>query len=538
MSRRFAIVFAVIFAFFVIGCTAPQKTGHLDSPDDTDGRIGNRKQREQLFDWIISRTMRREAFSSPKNRALNLDVKQAMLACRDDVVGAQTEHELIVALHRLSCARRDRHLRIGLVPWGLEADCPNANADVPLRFAVDFSNPDAPFCFVADLPAAHAPDGVGLGDRVIGVNGQSFDDWRRRITPYLRSSTDIGLWRELARGLSRRSRFWPTELNPDQGRFTLRKPHGRTQEVDIGLVDNIDDLQWIIGSNAPYPGWRPLLKLKTFTLYEPEDGPEVLLLAWHAFKGELIEDVNTLAEYAYRRDWLGRPLIIDCTSSRGGSLAPYAIQRLFSKPFRTTFCNVRLSDAIPPLVAETRREFKLRAGVRFPELMNNGRWLIEWLTRDVEPALARGDAYSNEVPFKLAHLPRDSDGILHPIEPHFRGRAVVLLGPEGGSQLDQFASIIVDNSLAMTIGMPTGGYSNTWEHAEVLLMPETGQHLVRFMWTIGNTIRPNGEVLEGNPADVDEWIPVTRENFADYRRMLVERALTLLNLPIVTLSSK
>ncbi len=48
------------------------------------------------------------------------------------------------------------------------------------------------------------------------------------------------------------------------------------------------------------------------------------------------------------------------------------------------------------------------------------------------------------------------------------------------------------------------------------------------MWSIGHTIRPNGEILEGNPAPVDEWIPLTRENAAEYYPILLGRALELL----------
>jgi hypothetical protein len=49
------------------------------------------------------------------------------------------------------------------------------------------------------------------------------------------------------------------------------------------------------------------------------------------------------------------------------------------------------------------------------------------------------------------------------------------------------------------------------------------------MWSIGHTIRPNGEVLEGNPAEVDEYIPLTRDNYSNYRALLLEKALEYLN---------
>ena len=44
------------------------------------------------------------------------------------------------------------------------------------------------------------------------------------------------------------------------------------------------------------------------------------------------------------------------------------------------------------------------------------------------------------------------------------------------------------------------------------------------MWSIGHTIRPNGEILEGNPALPDEYIPITRENYLDYYDVLLSSA--------------
>ena len=120
--------------------------------------------------------------------------------------------------------------------------------------------------------------------------------------------------------------------------------------------------------------------------------------------------------------------------------------------------------------------------------------------------------------------------MLEPARVHFRGDMVGLFSPYGGSHLDQFASILIDNGLAYTIGMPAGGYSNTWEWEETLYFPISGKPVVRYMWSIGHTIRPNGEVLEGNPALVDEYVPVTRDNYLQYYPTLIERALTHLGL--------
>ncbi len=164
-----------------------------------------------------------------------------------------------------------------------------------------------------------------------------------------------------------------------------------------------------------------------------------------------------------------------------------------------------------------------------PEAMDDGSWLMDWLDTDVADAIAAGDEYTNNVPFKLAHAPKDSDGILQPAPVHFRGRLVGFFVPRRGSHLDQFASIIKDNDLGPMIGMTPGGYSNTWEWDEVLYFPGTDQPVVRFMWDVGHSIRPNGEILEGNPAHPDELVLLTRENFRTYYAELLRHAMAYLD---------
>ena len=221
---------------------------------------------------------------------------------------------------------------------------------------------------------------------------------------------------------------------------------------------------------------------------------------------------------------------MDATPSRGGSLGPYALQRLQPRAFKTTFGTLRLSDVVLPFVDDKRADFAARnvndSGV--PETVDDGRWLMEWLEEEALPAMEAGVDVTEPVPFKLAHAPRDSDGVLEPAPVHFRGPFVLILGPKGGSHLDQVAAIVKDNDLGPVIGMPAGGYSNTWEWEEVLSFPGTDQPVLGFMWSIGHTIRPNGEILEGNPATVDEWVPLTAENSTVYHGVLLERALAYL----------
>ena len=106
----------------------------------------------------------------------------------------------------------------------------------------------------------------------------------------------------------------------------------------------------------------------------------------------------------------------------------------------------------------------------------------------------------------------------------FTGKKVFLLFPWGGSSLDQFASMIVDNpQLGIhTMGLSMGGFSNTWEWEEELKVPQYGK--VEFEWSAGHTIRPNGEILEGNPALAKEWVPMTAKNCGTYFTDLIIKA--------------
>ena len=48
------------------------------------------------------------------------------------------------------------------------------------------------------------------------------------------------------------------------------------------------------------------------------------------------------------------------------------------------------------------------------------------------------------------------------------------------------------------------------------------------MWNIGQTIRPNGEVLEGNPPTVNEYIPLTAENHKTHYDQMMTRSHAIL----------
>ena len=493
--------------------------------------VSTAEDRAALFDYIYQKTLEREAFSPVKEKVLGVNVKAAMQACRAEVVNAKTDQELYFALQKLSAARKDRHLRVRQVEDGLRLSSLDSKT-APIQFLPDYGNPDNYFLFVSNLTEQTASfvtgkQQISLGDKLLAVNGMPFPEYFERAEPYLRYSSKNNLWRRMAHELPNLDNdYLPASFYKEKLELQLEDKAGNRYFVSLPYLEE-EDLEWKHDHARNYPDFELAFKKQSFHLYLPKDpSKKVLLLWWYGFRENLIEDMDYLVEYAGEKNLLDWDIIIDATGSRGGSRGAYVLQKLVSKPFKTTFGNLKLSDITLDFVHEMNERYVERNindnGV--PESVIDGAWVIDWLNNDVVQGLASGQEYSNNVPFKNAHLPKYSDGYLRPAEKHFTGRLVCLFGPWGGSHLDQFSAMVHDNDLGHSIGMPSGGYSNTWEWEETLRFPISGKPVMEFMWSIGHTIRPDGEILEGNPAQVDEYFPLTRDNFTDYLPHLLEKS--------------
>lgn len=474
-----------------------------------------------LFDEIVEKTARREAFSEFKEEGLSFSPLAAMQDLRTEFLAAETEEELFYGLVKLSNARRDRHLSVNPVEGGLEVpETPDLAA--PILVLPDFSDLDDPQFFVArvglELPSPQP------GDLIVAVNGRPTAEYVAEFTQWIRHSTLYGLYWHMARELPLIVRNVPPDLYSDTLDLTLENAAGDHYAVSLPYGERGTHY---VGPAPQFEGFEKVLARENFHVHLHESEP-IVLLQWLDFERSLIEDVMDLVELAERDELLDHDLIIDVRGSSGGSFGAYAIQRLVPRAFRTTFGNVRLSDAGEELI---ERFQEIEVDEDAPDIfgLNLSRsWLRDWARTDAADAIERGDQYTPPTPFKLAHLPRDAGGILQPAPVHFRGRAAIIGGPHGGSHLDQFLSMFADNDLATVIGMPTGGYSNTWEHEEVLYFPGTDRPVAEFMWNIGHTLRPDTEVLEGNPVVPDVSVPLTRANFRTYDRELLELAVDAL----------
>lgn len=509
---------------------------------------GTRADREALFDDIVKKIMAREAFSPIKNERLGLAFPEKLNSHRAEFINANTDEDLYWALVRLSNARQDRHLSVTAAPGGIDVpasynrfdkdDYPNIAIDpkappvAPIRFLPDFSADPIAF-FVADLGTdsslIEGGSTIEIGDKIVSINGSPFAEYLEKIAPYRAYSTRENFWMRSSMDVNLKSTILPDSMYDKTLRLELKKRDGTVYSVTAPYFPQETVVFQAIGE-PKYPGFKKVLDAESFTTWRSTDGSKILLINMLGFRGDLIQATDALLAYGKEESVLEYDIVIDATRSRGGGRGAYLLQAICPKPFKTTFGNLRLSDVTAKFTSDRRTQ--LDQGKQFsdgePETVGDPRWLVEWLEGDVAAGLSAGQTYSNNVPFKLAHAPEWSDGILRPLKTHFKGRMVCWHSPYGGSHLDQFSSITYDNKLCTAIGMPTGGFSNTWEWEEVLTLPTSGKPVVTFMWNIGHTIRPNGEVLEGNPANVNEYIPLTADNHKTYYDQLMARSRAIL----------
>jgi len=510
---------------------------------------GTSEQREALFESLVTKIMAREAFSPIKNERLGLMFPDDLAPYRQEFIDAETDQDLYWAITRFSNARRDRHLSVEAVDGGLDitasynhfdpADYPGVEIDpsaapvVPLTFLPDFGGEPVGY-FVAeladDLSLVEGGDGLSLGDRVTMVNGTAFAAYIDSVRPYHRYSTHENFWMRSALTFGVKTTALPEDMYSESLVLTLLKPTGETYQITAPYVP-METVSFSSRDVAPYPGFSQVIDAVSFDLYRPDGDQNVVILDWYGFREDLADAMDQLMVYAAAENLLDHDIILDASRARGGGRGAYAVQRLRPQPFKTTFGNLRLSDIVPEFIAQRRATYDRQEVMSdgAPETDDDGTWLIEWLEDDVVHGLEAGQDYSNNVPFKNAHAPKWSDGVIQPADVHFSGNMVCWFSPYGGSHLDQFASIMADNDLCHSIGMETGGYSNTWEWTETITLPGTEQPLISFMWSIGHTIRPNGEIQEGNPAPIDDYIPLTAENFSDYPQILMARSFEYLD---------
>ena len=241
-------------------------------------RVGTPQLRAALFDTILARTQRREAFSPVKNERLGFDPLTEMRALRESVVSASTEADLYYSLARLSHARRDRHLDLYLVPGGLELseagglDVWEGEAttprQAPLKVFPDYTSDDAGY-FIGDVASdPRWADLPAVGDVVVSVNGMPIVAWQDSAAAFMRHSTVIGLRWKLAEAMTQASASFPPRLRATELTLVVSSATGTESTHEVPYVP-VGDLTWTGSGEPSYPGLELELRTPTYDLLVP-----------------------------------------------------------------------------------------------------------------------------------------------------------------------------------------------------------------------------------------------------------------------------
>lgn len=541
---------AILLSFFT-ACEpdAGEPVDETGAHDEQAFDTGTEEDRAALFDYLVEQTMERDAFAAlqehpvKRGHPAGIDVIEEMKQHRDDLIDAETDREMWFALRKISNARRDRHLGISPVEGGLELpDHLDTEVEAPVSFKVDYGSGQDRFFFVADLAEDIDEQVDGPvpepGDRVVRIEGRTTGEYVEAMRPYKRYSTEDPMWWLIGDEISR---TWDTyygysehlphdtfyDGEPDVLSVELERRDGTRYEVQVPYQDP-DNIAWQGHSEREYPGFSAVEELAGYETYRnvylPDDGQlPVIIIDWFGFRGDLLDAMDHLMDYAEQHGLLDHHVIVDATRSRGGSNGGYALARLQPEMFRTTQHNLMVSDVSEQWVRD--RIERWQENPPEPERGQNPVYEREWVENDALKAMEADQYFTNNAPFKGVQPPW-GDAYIQPADRHFTGELTVWLAPHGGSHLDQFATQVKDNDLGHIMGMAAGGYSNSWSTSSVLRFPTTGEPIVEYEWSMGHSIRPNNkETVQYNPAQPDEYIPQTRDNFFDYHPMLLDRTL-------------
>jgi hypothetical protein len=490
-----------------------------------------------LYESLVDKVMEREAFSPIKDerwgetfesRLENYDIRQRFLNATDDT-------ELYRAINMLNCARRDSHLWIDTIDDGIDPDIDYVTPEVPIRFMADYTGNLNGFLDVSSAAFFVSRKGteasvaeVQVGDWLIEVNDRPLAEFVEFMVANFRMSTIAGgYWQLISEALAEYEPLIAQDYYRGDGtvKYKFRRDYnttgGASFEYSIMLSYSDEDFDWIgdnPATNKNLPShWQSISETEDYRLYQPTgaDYPyRTLLLEWIDFE-DLPTSTEKLMKEVEKKKLLDYDVIVDTTISSGGGGSPYVIERFAKVPFQTTWGNVRCSDILETFALDC--------------LDGAGEANFDWIVDVVLPSCENGAEYSKNQPFKLDFEGLCEDGILDPHPVHFTGNFILLTGPEAGSQLDQFTSMWIDNNIGLSMGMPSGGYSNTWEYEEDLVFPDDGSPAIFFQYSIGHTVRANGEILEGNPAQPTIPYVLTHDNFQTYFADMIMAAQEELN---------
>lgn len=487
-----------------------------------------REKNIAFFEEMVAKIDIRTAWNPKKWELMGTTFEKELekYKLKEEFANASSNIEYLRAIHKLNHLRYDHHLKLSAT---YDYISEKRISQAPIRLYTDMSDEKNPFIYVANFTQAVEDKGVKLGDKLLAVNEIPINEYIDLLKPYLQFSTLRNMYVEkLSHALVAKSEIFGPEI-PQKSTVKLSlepKTGGQTYDVELSYSGRYRNINW------KYPYVVELYRQnysedKSYlqSMYKDLGFEEVYdnnvdcalyinktkklnLIEWYDFE-RVSSNARALVNAAQREGTLDWDVIIDATRSSGGGGGPHIVKYLVSQPFKVTFGNVRTTD----------KEWVRKKAQSMSSKVRN--WIMD--------AVNAGKDYTTNEPFKLVDFPAGSDGIMKPASTRFNGKKVALIFTLGGSQYDQFCAMLVDNNDPdiHVMGMPAGGYSNTWEWGENITLPN-GKGIA-WEYDIGHTVRKNGEALEGNPAIPHTVVPITRDNYQTYYKDLIIKAEQYLN---------
>lgn len=444
---------------------------------------------------------------------INTNWEKELIKSKAHFLTAQTKEDVYYALLSLKNSFHDYHSKPLIDP---DLRPPDGRAELPIKFQPIFK--DGAIQYIVKSSSISAIKSGFILKELDGQNPQQLEDyfleWTNTTSP---EATNL----LVANWLSKRdSRDLPIPVEGTKARFVFIDPKSHTPIAT--------ELIWLSKKTEPkpegcldgefsadYKDYKPQFKGINFCIFINIKG--YFIIKYFSFYYDFNNDIprlwKKLLGLSYKpkelnnqqpdsiaistqdqkyleqllKKYKPKKVLIDVRENYGGDVFPNFIRLFSRKPFSLLKRQVLLSEYM-----KSHPNFLL-------ESLQLGDAEMKPITLKAQE---KGEKLSPLFPFFCLTPKCQIEEATYQPEPYTKKfKVFVLAGPRCVSACDQFVAIMKDNGIAKIVGLPTNGGHSPFR--AFLPLSLKNNSVVKIRITTGEGYRPNGEPLEGNPAQPD-----------------------------------